>query len=81
MIAAIGAGYLLQVPFSEPAHPVEEAAPVIENVLLEGFLAIGEEPELIEPIIKTELKLVDDAVLNAVKGCKANHVTPHKIFP
>ena len=72
MIAAIG---------SEPAHPVEEAAPVIENVLLEGFLSMGEVTELIEPIIKTELKLVDDAVLNAVKGCKANHVTPHKIFP
>ena len=72
MIAAIG---------SEPAHPVEEAAPVIENVLLEGFLSMGEVPELIEPAVKTKFKFLDDAVLNAVERGEANHVTPHKIFP
>ena len=65
----------------ELAHLVEEAASVVENVLLERFLAIGEVPELIEPAVKTKLELLDDAVLNAVKRGKANHVTPHKIFP
>ena len=72
MIAAIG---------SEPAHPVEEAAPVIENVFIKGLLTIGKVPELIEPAVQTELELVDDAVLNAVERGEADHVAPHQVFP
>ena len=66
---------------SKFAHLVEEAAPVVENVLLLGLLTIGEVPELIELVFETKLELVNNAVLDAVKGCKANHVTPHQIFP
>jgi hypothetical protein len=50
-------------------------------VFIKVLLTIGKVPELIKPVVKTELKPVDDAVLDAVKGCKADHVTPHQVFP
>ena len=76
-----GCSLLLGNIFSELAHLVEEAAPVVEHVLLLRFLMIGEVPELIELVVETELEPVNNAMLDAVERSEADHEAPHQIFP